>query len=300
MKHYNCDICGKKHDFYYGIDVQEPLSFFIIPEEERESRVKMLSSKYIIDNEFLLFKGNIDVETQNWSDLDFCWTVWIKISSRDFEAAIPRLKNGETVEINGVMDSDIPFYDRLSKLKASCFINMNRDEVKIKVLEQSPIFQDQQNPISLERAKELQGRINHSPKSNKNSDFEHNFDQRLEVFLQEAIRKFGTVENDFVINLNTDNSILFQIINSKMLNLNQEDLTIYIPFDISDIELKDQLEAFKMTPFYREMIEMDLDGIPTLYKCFEDIECLKKMVKDLIIDFYREDIESVDIDVFDA
>lgn len=300
MNHYKCKTCGKRHSLYYGIEVEEPITLINIPEEERDSRVASVTTDFFIDKKYMVVKGRLTVATLDWTDNDFNWSIWIRIPASNFREAMPILKSGKTAKIEGFIDSEIPFYQQIKDLKANCYINPNVDDTTIEVTQESMIYSDQQNPISMERAEVLMNRIHHSGDLKKKMEFENSFEFRLDKILYEANSKLGTTESNFTVNIDGHSNNLFQIINAKMLDLGNEQLTIYIPFDTSDIEEKDKLAEFKSTVLYTHFSEIQLDGIPTCYMTFKNIEELKQTVNNLIADFYKADKETIRIDIFET
>jgi hypothetical protein len=55
---YICKTCGKTHDDVPDIGSDKPFQYWMIPEEERETRVELTSDTCILDDEHYFIRGS--------------------------------------------------------------------------------------------------------------------------------------------------------------------------------------------------------------------------------------------------
>lgn len=302
MNHYNCKICNKKHSYYYGLDTPAPESIMEIPEEERGSRVQFFEDKYVLDRKKLFFKGEIEIRIERSNEESMILMVWISIDIDEFERAIKRGNGTPVIEIEGEIDNELPLYDDLRGIKAMVIMDPSNEYPIIQVKTESRIQGDQLEPISNDRMIELMNRFHHPELYREKLEFDEKFEQRFSQMLEEVEKKFFKRRKQFVINLSSPRTLLFQIIASKMLvnRLGEGNgYGLHLAFDDTDVETKEELEKFEKSPFVDGFECVEIDEIITYQKDIKrDKEELKQIVIDLITKFYEEDVEETEIDFF--
>jgi len=302
MDHYNCKICNKKHSYYYGLDTPAPDSIKEIPEEERSSRVRFFEDKYVLDREKLFFKGEIEIQIERSKKESIILMVWISIGLDEFERAIKKGNRSPVLEIEGEIDNELPLYEGLRGIKAMVIMDPSNEYPIIQVKTQSRIREDQLEPISDDRMIELMNRFHHPEQFQEKLEFEENFEYRFNQTLEEVERRYFKRQKQFVINLSSPRTLLFQIIARKMLvNLSGKGsgYGLHLAFDDTDIETKEELERFERSSFADGFDCVEIDDITTYQIDIKrDKEKLKQIVVDLITKFYGENIEETEIDFF--
>jgi len=156
MKKYLCEVCGKKHDIYRGIRSPLPEIFDEIPDDEKDSRITNLGNIYIIDKDTVLGLGNIIIEMENLDEPIFCWEVWVKISMKSLAQHVEEFKTKSVVELEAILLSELPFYEKSKGLKLKVFIPTSDDDnIEIRVEESSSLKADQSIPITEKRMIEI-------------------------------------------------------------------------------------------------------------------------------------------------
>lgn len=304
MEKYKCEICGKKHNVFRGIESPFPDLISDIPEEERENRIYDMKGMYIIDKEKLLGNGYILIEMENLDEPIFYWQVWVQISIKDFQNNLEQLKNGERVELNGKLLSQIPFYEKSEGLESKIIIQASNElEIEIRIDEDSQLKEDQSKPISEKRVIEIMQRLNHHELFKKKKEFDKSFSERLIDELNFAEKEYINKEKGFAINISSPNTTLFQIVNSNMLESkddNKKGFGLHLSFDESFDESIEEINKFRNQDYSNNFDYHDLDEIPTYQIDLEtDKEQIKKLVIQIIKDVYEQEVETIETDNFE-
>lgn len=304
MEKYKCEICGKKHNVFRSLESPLPDLITDIPEKERESRVVEMEGFYVVDRKWFLGSGYILIEMENLDEPIFFWQVWATIAPNDFQDNLQNLINGQTVELSGRLQSEIPFYPKSKGLESKVIIQASDElAIEIRVEEESKLKEDQLKPISKERVIELMQHINHQELFKEKKKFDKPFSERLKSELIFAEKEYLERKKDFAINISSTNSVLFQIINSKMLESNKNGnpgFGLHLSFDESFEESKEEIEKFRNQQYSKEFAYHDLDDIPTYQiDLGNDKERIEKLVKRLIDDVYEQEIETIETDNFE-
>ena len=304
MEKYKCDICGKKHNVFRSIESPLPELISDIPEEERENRIYDMKGIYIIDKEKLLGNGFILIEMENLDEPIFYWQVWVQISIKGFQDNLEQLKNGDRVELKGKLLSQIPFYSKSNGLKSKVIIQASNEiEIEVRIDEDSQLKEDQSKPISEKRVIEIMQRLNHYELFKEIKKFDKPFSQRLMDELNFAEKEYIKTEKGFVININSPNTTLFQIVNSNMLESKVGDkkgFGLHLSFDDSFDESIEEISKFRNQYYFNNFNYHYLDEIPTYQIELEmDKEQIKKLVIQIIQNVYEKNLETVEIDNFE-
>lgn len=304
MEKYKCEICGKNHNIFRGIESPLPELIYKIPEEERENRIRYFNDEFcIVDEKWFLGNGYLYINLENFEEPFFFWKVWTTISTIDYQKNLEKLKNGELVELNGFLQSEIPFYTKSTGLKTKIKMQSNEEMiVEIRIAEESKIREDQSKPITEERLIEIMNMLHHNPKREERQNFDKSFNERLLNELENAEKEYIKNEKDFVINLSTG-TVLFQIVSNKMLEINQvtgRGFGLHLSFDETHEESIDEIAKFRSKEYSKEFEYYLLDEIPTYQiDLGTDKRRLEKLVNQIIIDVYEEELETIETDNFE-
>lgn len=304
MEKYKCEICGKTHNVFRSLESPLPDLIADIPEEERESRLVEMEGFYIVDRKWFLGSGYILIEMENLDEPIFFWQVWATIEPNDFQDNLQNLINGQTIEIRGRLQSEIPFYPRSKGLESKVIIQASDElAIEIRVEEESKLKGDQLKPITKERVIELMQHVNHHELFKEKKEFDKPFFERLKEELNYAEGEYIKKDKDFAINISSPNSVLFQIISSRMLEKNTNGISgfgLHLSFDDSFEESREELEKFRMQDYSKDFEYYDLDEIPTYQiDLGNDKERIGELVKHLIENVYGQETETIDTDNFE-
>lgn len=301
METYTCQICGKTHEIYFGLDSPLPQILWNIDKEEYDERVDEMNGQYFLDKELMLIKGTILIYLKNEIEPYFNWQVWVSVTKEEFNKTLETVEkvgvsNTDSLCFKGKLESVLPFYDKSIGLSVYLKSNKEVSHFFIEVEEDSVLKEDQTNGVSKERVMELMNKVtSHNEYENQKSDklFSEKFDEEIEFVQQNYISK----GQSFAINIYTDGWASSQIVSSNILEIGGKatDFGIHLAFD----DLKEELERFKKTTYSKAFNHVVLDEIP-IYQLDvgTDLKRLKELIIRIAIDVYQEDIENVTLDSF--
>jgi hypothetical protein len=81
---FKCTTCGEIHKGMPTFGADKPLSFFVIPEEERANRCACGTDDCVIDKNAFFICGCIEISVHG-EDEPFVWGVWVDISEDSFK-----------------------------------------------------------------------------------------------------------------------------------------------------------------------------------------------------------------------
>lgn len=300
MKNYKCEICGKKHNVYYSVRCPEPSYLHNLSEEEREKRVEGVGSLLLFNKDFFLVKGKIFIEVKDISEW-MCFEVWARIEIEDFQKKLEEVrKDIFDKPLVGRLEDEIPYYENVKNLKMDVVLP-NKDEVVFEILEENhPMMIDQKNGISKEKLISWMQIMNHSKSIKKNSKKE-SFQVSFNKIIQKAKTEYFSLQKLFIIDVLEERNVMFQILSPTVLNSTKTEkgFVIYLPFDTSGEEAKDELERFKKTTYFKKFEYDCFDRMPTYFLILEDEKELKNYSKQIIQEVYRREIKEVEFDIFE-
>lgn len=300
MEKYQCEICGKRHNLYNFQEYPEPDYLHNLSKEERENRVEETGDMLLIDKSFLLVKGIIFIEIKDISDW-FSFEVWVRIEVKYFLERLEEDKDGVSDKpFYGTLENDIFFYGNAKGAKVDVIFPAEGKQIRIEVLEKNhPMTIDQKNGISKEKLISWMQKMHH-PKPIKKNSKKESFQVSFDKIIQKAKTEYFAKQKSFIIDVG-GGMILFQIVSPDILNLEKREdgFVIYLPFDTSGEEAKDELERFKKTKYFEEFEYDDFDGMPTYFLVLENEKELKNYLKQIIKEVYQTDVERVEFDIFE-
>ena len=159
MRAKRCDICGRRHyplDTAIGYDA--PAHFFLVPEDERERRVKISPDLCQVDDEFFLIRGVAEIP---FTDAEGCfeWGLWALISKASFERALELWEVDEPNEppFAGRISGEPPGYDGL--MEHPCRVQLvSATQRPLITLEPSDhlMYREQRDGIPVKRMHDIQ------------------------------------------------------------------------------------------------------------------------------------------------
>lgn len=80
---FTCISCGQVHRGMPTFGADAPLSYYEVPEAERETRCSLGSDDCVIDRKWFFVRGCIDIPVHG-EDEQFSWGVWVSLSEASF------------------------------------------------------------------------------------------------------------------------------------------------------------------------------------------------------------------------
>lgn len=298
MQNYLCEICGKKHDIYYGFGAMEPDYLLGLSEEEKSQKVEEVGYLLLIDKSFLLVKGTIYIEVTDISEYVY-FEVWVRIEIEDFQKKVEATKNDQDVPLYGRIENEVFIYKDIMGLKVEIFISNKAKDVVFMLQDEShEMTIDQKNGISKDKVIGWMQDMYH-PKSSPKNVKPESFKTRFKKIIKEVKTNYFSQQKSFMIDISIDNVVMFQIVSPDFFepeNINKE-FVIYLPFDISEIEAERSLERFKQTKYFDKFKLDHFDGMPTFNLNLKSEKELEQFLAKIIKDVYQENPKAVSLDI---
>lgn len=153
---YYCSVCGKIHDDLPDIGADRPDYWWGIPEEERDTRIKLTSDTCEIDDEHFFIRGVIHIPLHDQAET-FGFGVWVSQKRENFMTYLANPASSEIGPFFGWLSTRIAYYeeDTLSlKTKAHFQDGASRPLIELEPTDH-PLAVDQREGISLAKAWEI-------------------------------------------------------------------------------------------------------------------------------------------------
>lgn len=76
---FTCSACDQVHEGMPGFSVAAPLSYALIPEEQRATRCDLGSDDCVIDETHFFVRGCIEIPVHGHTE-PFSWGVWVSLA----------------------------------------------------------------------------------------------------------------------------------------------------------------------------------------------------------------------------
>lgn len=80
---FKCASCDEIHEGMPSFGAGAPLSYFEVPEAEREARCSLGTDDCVIDGKFFFVRGCLDIPVHGQSEA-FSWGVWVSLSEQSY------------------------------------------------------------------------------------------------------------------------------------------------------------------------------------------------------------------------
>jgi hypothetical protein len=80
---FRCSVCGELHDDLPDLGSDRPDTWWGVPEEERDRRIRLTSDTCIIDDEEFFIRGVIEIPIHDATD-SFGFGVWVSQKRENF------------------------------------------------------------------------------------------------------------------------------------------------------------------------------------------------------------------------
>ena len=155
---FKCATCGEIHHGMPSLRAPAPLSYLLIPEQERAARCLIDTDGCIVDEKHFFVNGSIEIAVQGQHE-PFAWGVWVSLSEASFEQWVETFGQRERDHIGpffGWLNSSLPGYPPTPGLKTR--VHLRNDFIRPLIeLEQSghPLALEQRDGISARRLAEI-------------------------------------------------------------------------------------------------------------------------------------------------
>jgi hypothetical protein len=141
-----CSTCGKTHEGIPTFGAKAPLSYYAVPENERDERCALGTDNCIIDDEHFFVRGCLEISVHDHSD-PFIWGVWVSLSKANYDAWAAVFGQAQRAHVGpffGWLDAWLKPYPETVNLK--CKVHL-RDEGIRPLIELEPTT----HPLALEQ-----------------------------------------------------------------------------------------------------------------------------------------------------
>jgi hypothetical protein len=165
MFSFKCASCGEVHDGMPSFGARAPLSYYHVPQDERDSRCDLGTDDCVIDKEIFFIRGCIEIPVVGETE-PFSWGVWVSLS----EANFTEWGNSYTLERRahigpffGWLNALLTPYPDTINLKTMVHLRDNgiRPYIELQPTDH-PLAIEQSNGITVDRVAELYSLIMHS------------------------------------------------------------------------------------------------------------------------------------------
>lgn len=265
MERYNCKVCGKKHPIFHGMKSPIPSILSELSDQEWKERVVENDGGYLLDRTYVILDGYIQIFHENdTSRAIFNWQVWVSFPVSEFMAKIPLMETEEEVRIQGQLESELIFYDKSVGLRIETLNIASKDFWIIRVIEESEVKADQDQPIDDDRVTEIMSRIHHREIYEPPVSFDVPFYQRLKAELDLCNAKYQP--GRFIVNISASKGVLFQLMPREFLegqNNSKQGYGLHVVFDYDDEASMELLERFKKIAEGSDWVFHEIDEVPT-------------------------------------
>ncbi len=161
---FTCVDCGQVHRGMPSFGADRPLSYYVVPENERERRCIIGSDDCVIDDQSFFIRGCLEIPVQGASE-PFVWGVWVSLSDASYRQWRDRFGQSKRSHIGpffGWLDAWLEPYPDTINLKTQ--VHLRDDGIRPYIeLEPTdhPLAIEQREGISVERVAEIYAIIVH-------------------------------------------------------------------------------------------------------------------------------------------
>jgi hypothetical protein len=297
MEKYKCHICNKNHAILG--DSESPLPNELSDLIENKGQFEKLGENvYLIKKETIIISGDLLLKVEETEE-PIVHRIWVKVIGEAFFSKLEDLKQQKPVILNAIILSELPFFDKTYGLQ--CELRIHRNIYgSIHILTESQLKKDQEKPISNQRLIEMMQGVYHSPK-NSNNHLTKPFNKRLLNILETANLEYLKKDKYFIIDFTKSNNVLFQLISSELLaNPTLASLGIHLSNDETNENYTHVSTIMNRLTKNLDFKFITLDNIETYQKEYSwNSDELKLDIKKIILEVFEENIEEVEIEIFE-
>ncbi|MCS0584602.1 DUF2199 domain-containing protein [Massilia pinisoli] len=79
-----CSGCGQTHEGMPALDAAAPLSYYVVPADERDARCRLDADACVIDGSQYFVRGCLEIPVHDEPE-PFSWGVWVSLSEQSFK-----------------------------------------------------------------------------------------------------------------------------------------------------------------------------------------------------------------------
>lgn len=161
---FKCARCEETHFGMPSFGTDEPLSYFAVPEQERESRCELNTDECVVDGDSFFIRGCIEIPVHGYTE-PFVWGVWVSLSKTSFDSwrtVSGRSKRTEVGPFFGWLNTRLDPYPDTVNLATR--VHLRDDGIRPLIeLEPTghPLAIEQRDGISVNRVAELYAMVMH-------------------------------------------------------------------------------------------------------------------------------------------
>jgi hypothetical protein len=161
---FTCAKCGQVHKGMPTFAADAPLSYYGVPQEEREKRCSIATDDCVIDEKWFFVRGCLEIPVHG-AHGPFVWGVWVSLSKQSFEAWTACFCKSRRAHIGpffGWLDAWLKPYPDTRNLKTS--VRLRDDGIRPYIeLEPTdhPLAVEQRQGITVQRVAEIYAMMTH-------------------------------------------------------------------------------------------------------------------------------------------
>jgi hypothetical protein len=152
---FTCPCCGQVYELNLCFGSDYPLSYFSVPEDEREKRIELTKSLCVIDEEHFFHRCRLIIPIID-HDEDLIFNIWTTISEENFVLRNDLWDKAERINQGpyfGWLNNNIATYGNTVNIKTIAHENGVGTIPYLEVIEEGHMLAyDQANGITLEKA----------------------------------------------------------------------------------------------------------------------------------------------------
>ena len=155
---FKCHSCDETHVGMPTFGADKPLSYFAVPQDERDTRCDVGSDDCVIDGDSFFVRGCIEIPVHGYS-VPFVWGVWASLSKDSFNtwvSAFGKQKRSHIGPFFGWLNAWLKPYPDTVNLKTKVHLRDDgiRPFIELEPTEH-PLAVEQRNGISVNRVAEI-------------------------------------------------------------------------------------------------------------------------------------------------
>ena len=159
-----CSGCGQVHRGMPALDAAAPLSYYSVPEDEREARCQLDSDACVIDETEYYVRGCLEIPVKGETE-PFSWGVWVSLSEKSFKQWVAYYESEKRSHIGpffGWLNAALKPYPDTVSLKTHVHLRDGfiRPFVELEPTDH-PLAVEQREGISVERVAQLYASVVH-------------------------------------------------------------------------------------------------------------------------------------------
>lgn len=155
---FRCATCGETHTGMPSFGADRPLSYYAIPEAERQKRCACGTDDCVIDGQWFFIRGCIEIPVAD-QDEPFVWGVWVSLSEASFRKWAACFADDTRSHIGpffGWLDASLKPYPDTMNLKTKVHLRNGGIRPYIELEPTShPLAVEQREGITRQRVAEL-------------------------------------------------------------------------------------------------------------------------------------------------